>query len=180
MAVLKLPALKLLKTPEILLKYGKPGDQQNFTVVELPFPMIVAWDKTTKIKRFTCHKLIAPALRQVYVDILSEYGLPEIEKLGINIFGGCFNHRPKRGTENSYNNAIKAGDLNKAASFLSVHSWAIAVDMDPERNKLTETRLTARFARPAYKKMIDCFYRNGFVGLGPEKDYDWMHFQIGS
>ena len=180
MAVSTLSPTKLLKTPEILSKYGKPGDQQNFAVVEVPFLMIVAWDRATKIRRFTCHKLIAAQLRQVYVDILSEYGLPEIERLGINIYGGCFNHRPKRGTENSYTNAIKAGDLNKAASFLSVHSWAIAIDMDPDRNKLHENHTTARFARPAYKKMIDCFYRNGFVGLGTEKDYDWMHFQIGS
>ena len=84
-----------------------------------------------------------------------------LKELGIDLFGGCFNYRKKRN-----------------GSAMSMHSWGIAIDLDPARNKLNETKRTARFARPEYKKMIDIFYDNGFISLGREYNYDYMHFEI--
>ena len=99
-------------------------------------------------------------LGNVFTEILEVYGLAKIQELGIDLFGGCFAFRAMRG-----------------GSDYSRHSWGIAIDLDPERNQLKETNKTARFARPEYKPMIDIFYKHGFINLGVEKNYDWMHFE---
>jgi len=153
----------MLTTAELIKNYGKPTENGSpyLTKLELPYPMVLAWDKTKKVKSLQCHKLIKDKLKAVFDEILAEYGLAEIQKLGIDIYGGCFNYRQMRG-----------------GSDWSKHSWGVAIDLDPERNLLKETSKTARFARPEYKKMIDIFYKHGFLSLGREKNYDWMHFEI--
>jgi len=45
-------------------------------------------------------------------------------------------------------------------------------------NQLKWNHTRALFAKPEYKPMIDIFYKNGFIGYGPEKDYDWQHFEL--
>lgn len=149
-------------TSQYILKFGLPNQTGKgyLTVIDLPYPMRIAWDKKTSIKRISCHKAIAEPLKKVFSDILAYYGLEQIQKLGIDLFGGCFNFRQMRGGTN-----------------YSVHAWGLAIDLDPERNLLKETSKTARFARPEYKPMIDIFYKHGFISLGREKNYDWMHFQ---
>ena len=152
----------MLKTNEILNKYGKPNQNGTYLVsIKLPYPMRLAWDKNTKVNTIRCHKLVAQNFTNVFNDLLNHYGLAKIQELGIDLFGGCFNFRAMRG-----------------GSDYSRHSWGIAIDLDPERNQLKETSKTARFARPEYKPMIDIFYKYGFVNLGVEKNYDWMHFEI--
>lgn len=157
------PKGKLLSTSEIIKKYGQPGDTKNFTIIDLPYPMRVSWDLKSTIKKMQCHKKVATNFVNVFQDILSHYGLSEIQRLGIDLYGGCYNFRQMRG-----------------GTSWSVHSWALAIDLDPARNLLHETKKTARFARPEYKPMIEIFYKHGFINLGIEKNYDFMHFQIGS
>ncbi len=153
----------MITTQRAIKKYGKPtqSGELYLTSIHLPYPMRLAWDKKTTVKTMRCHELIAERLLAVFDEILSTYGLSEIQRLGIDLFGGCFNFRAMRG-----------------GSDYSRHSWGIAIDLDPERNLLHETSRTARFARPEYKPMIDIFYKHGFVSLGREKNYDWMHFEI--
>ena len=152
-----------MTTNQIIKKYGKPNETGAgyLVTIDLPYPMRLAWDLETKVTRMRCHRLVADKFLAVFNDLLNHYGYEEIKRLGIDLFGGCFNFRKMRG-----------------GSAWSTHSWAIAVDLDPARNKLKETKRTARFARPEYKPMIDIFYKHGFESLGIEKDYDWMHFQI--
>jgi len=153
----------MITTQQAKAKYGMPTQSGSayLVTIQLPFPMRLAWDKSTKVKTMRCHKLIADKLKAALSEILDVYGLPKIQELGIDLFGGCFNFRAMRG-----------------GSDYSRHSWGIAIDLDPERNQLHETSKTARFARSEYKAMIDIFYKHGFFSLGREKNYDWMHFEI--
>jgi len=152
----------MITTKQAVNIYGKPTQQGSYlTTIKLPYPMRLAWDKKTTVKTMRCHKLVADEFTKVFNEILQVYGLKKIQELGIDLFGGCFNFRAMRG-----------------GSDYSRHSWGIAIDLDPERNQLKETSETARFARPEYDAMIDIFYKHGFISLGREKNYDWMHFEI--
>jgi hypothetical protein len=152
----------MITTSQLIKDFGKPNEEGIYlTTIDLPYPMRLAWDKKTTVKKMRCHQLVATNFTEVFKDLLAHYGLPKIQELGIDLFGGCFNFRAMRG-----------------GSDYSRHSWGVAIDLDPERNLLKETSKTARFARPEYKPMIDIFYKHGFVSLGKEKNYDWMHFEI--
>ena len=154
----------MLTDAQIIAKYGQPGDPDNLTVIQLPYPMKIAWDLAKTVNRIQCHAKIAGALLEVFHELLASYGLAELQRLGIDLFGGCVNVRLQRGSKTKW----------------SRHSWGIAIDLDPVRNKLKESAKTARFARPEYKAMNDIFYKHGFVGLGREQNRDFMHFEIGS
>ncbi|MCX6244604.1 MAG: M15 family metallopeptidase [Bacteroidetes bacterium] len=152
----------MITTEELFQKYGTPNETGSpyLVKIKLPYPMVLSWDKNQQVNSISCHGMIADSLLKVFNEILTEYGLSQIQELGINIYGGCFNFRKMKG-----------------GNEWSRHSWGVAIDLDPERNQLHETKETARFARPEYQKMIDIFYRNGFLSLGVEKNYDWMHFE---
>lgn len=153
----------MITKDQIISKYGKPNERGlgYLTTINIPYPMRLAWDKDVIVNRISCHKLIAENLTNVFYELLKTYGLDTIKDLGIDIYGGCFNFRKMRGG-NSW----------------STHSWGIAIDLDPDNNRLEQKADTARFARPEYKTLINTFYKHGFENLGVERNYDWMHFQI--
>jgi hypothetical protein len=151
-----------MTTQEAIKRFGQPNEAGTYlTTIDLPYPMRIAWDVNTTVKKIRCHKLVAENFKAVFSELLEVYGYEKIKELGIDLFGGCFNFRKMRG-----------------GTSYSMHAWGIAVDLDPARNKLKETSRTARFARSEYKQMIDIFYKHGFISLGVEKNYDWMHFEI--
>lgn len=150
-----------MTSANIMKTYGQPGDEKNMTIITTPFPLVIAWDTKITTTKMKIHKLAADSMKAILKELLDTYGLAEIQRLGINLFGGTYNFRQMRG-----------------GTEWSVHSWALAIDLDPSRNGLKATSKTAQFAKPEYKKMIDIFYKYGWYSLGREKNYDWMHFQF--
>ncbi len=132
----------------------------NQVILTLPYVMRLAWAPSERIRRFSCHARVHDAFLRVFTQTLQTYGEDRIRELRLDLFGGCLNVRKMRG-----------------GSLMSMHSWGIAVDLDPENNALQMTRAEATFARPDY----DAFWRivesEGLVSLGRVKNFDWMHFQ---
>lgn len=154
--------MALLTDAQIIAKYGQPGNADNFTIIQLPYPMRIAWDPKVTVMKMQCHELVADRFEAVFTDLLKTYGFDEIKRLGIDLFGGCVNVRTMRGSKTKW----------------SRHSWGIAIDLDPARNQLKWGKDKAVFAKPEYKPMMDIFYKNGFLNYGIQMNYDFQHFEI--
>ena len=91
----------MITTERLLSKYGQPSETGSpyLAKITLPFPLILSWDKTKKVNTLYCHKLITGNLTNVFNELLSTYGLEEIQRLGIDLYGGCFSFRKMRGGE---------------------------------------------------------------------------------
>lgn len=151
----------MLTDSQITAKYGQPGDVDNLVTLNFPYPMRIAWDVKISITKTQCHKLVHDNFKAVTDDLLAHYGLPELQRLGIDLFGGLYNFRKMRGG-------------NK----WSRHSWAIAWDLDPVRNGLKAKWKNAQFSKPAYTPMVDIHYSHGFFSYGKERNFDSMHWEI--
>lgn len=138
--------------------FGAPSASQ--TMLQLPFPMVLGWDLKTKITRFSIHSKVEQSAKRALDRTHAHYGYERIKDLGLDRFGGCLNHRPMRGGSN-----------------LSMHSWGIAIDFDPERNQLRWGRDRARMARAEYRPFLDFWEQEGWISLGRERNFDWMHVQ---
>jgi hypothetical protein len=154
----------MLTDEQIIAKYGQPGDLKNIVKLDLPFPFryVVAADKFATVKSMQCHKLVKENFLSVFNDLLTYYGLLELERLGIDLYAGCLNVRLMRGSKTKW----------------SRHSWGIAIDHDPLRNGLKTKWADAQFSKPSYVFMVDTYYKHGFMSYGKEKNYDAMHFEI--
>lgn len=127
-------------------------EENNIGLIQLPFPMTLAWDHTTSVSHMRCHKLMMPIFSDVLDQILQQ-GLSSL----VSYFGGCFMYRPER-----------------ASHRLSVHSWGIAIDLNPETNKMgtagdIDLRVVSIF------KSADFTWGGDFLDQARK---DPMHFQF--
>jgi hypothetical protein len=128
--------------------------------VPSPWRLKIAWDLSQSRGHFRVHQKVADSLAEVLERVHEHYGPAEIDRLRLNVFGGDYNARRKRG-----------------GSSMSTHSWGIAIDFDPENNKLEWGRDRARLARPEYDDWWKIWEREGWVSLGRTRNFDWMHVQ---
>jgi hypothetical protein len=152
----------MLTDSQIIERYGQPGDPTQLTVIDLPYPMKISWDLSKTVTRMQCHKKAAEPFSNVFNQLLAHYGLPELQRLGIDLFGGCVNVRLQRGSKTRW----------------SRHAWGIAIDLDPARNGLKTKWKDSQFAKPEYQKMHEIFEANGFINYGKVRQNDTMHFEL--
>ena len=145
-------------TPEFDAFYGPRGS--GLIRLQLPYTMRLAWDTGTQVNSFFCHGKVHDSLFRVLSKVRDHYGEDEIRRLRLDLYGGCYNERPIRG-----------------GTKWSMHSWGIAVDFDPARNKLEWGRDKAAFASAEYKKWWEFWEEEGWVSLGRQRNFDWMHVQ---
>lgn len=142
--------------------YGRMGN--HLKRLKLPYPMRLAWDLDHVVESFSVHEKVHDSAERCFQRIRLEYTESERENLGMNIFSGCLSApRKKRG-----------------GSTWSMHCWAIAIDFDDTHNRLRWHKNRARLARADCERFWQIWESEGWMSLGREKDYDWMHVQAAS
>lgn len=147
------------KQSECMSFYGRPGTNQ--VSLQLPYPMRIAWEPKQIVKSWSCHAKVHDNFERIFQRTLDHYGMEKIKELRLDMWGGTLNVRRMRG-----------------GSSWSMHSWGIAVDIDPDNNQLKWGRDRATLAKPVYNKFWEFVYDEGAISLGKERNYDWMHFQF--
>lgn len=138
----------------------KAWETQYLTIITTPYPMRLSWDTKKTVTRITCHVKVADSLQRVLKGILAHYGNDPkaVHAAGMDLFGGCYNFRLKRG-----------------GSTLSIHSWGAAIDLDPARNGLGVPYDASKGMMPP--EVVKIFTNAGWQWGGLWTRPDAMHFQ---
>ena len=114
------------------------------------------------ITHFSCHEKVAVSAQAIFDKAFDHYGAEKLKELRLDVFGGCFNDRLKRGSTTER----------------SMHAWGIAIDLDPAKNQLRMHKSQAEFGGAEYNEWWKIVASEGGYSLGVHHDYDWMHFQF--
>ncbi|MBT9370261.1 peptidoglycan-binding protein [Rhizobium sp. CSW-27] len=146
------------KQDDCMSFYGAVGSRQ--TTIDLPYSMVLAWDRAIRVRKMTLHEVVAASAMRVLHQVAEIYTERERADLGLDVFGGSLNVRRMRG-----------------GSAYSMHSWGIAIDFDPERNGLQVKAPAARLSHPDAVPFWEAWEAEGWISLGRARDFDWMHVQ---
>lgn len=137
----------------------KAWESGNLVRITPPYKLVLAWDTKRQVSTILVHKKCADSLLRILTAIKDHYKTQEaIDKARMNLFGGVYNFRLMRGGSN-----------------LSIHSWAAAIDLDPERNGLGKKWVDGKGMMPT--PVVKAFEAEGWVWGGKWKRPDAMHFQ---
>ncbi|MHA1528973.1 MAG: M15 family peptidase [Alphaproteobacteria bacterium] len=144
--------------------YGPHGEKNGFTppmrTVTCPWRLRLSWNLAQGTRRIGCHEKAADSLSRVLTEVFRHYGEADVARLRLDVYGGCYNPRKKRG-----------------GSTWSTHAWGVALDFDPDNNQLRWGRDKASFAHPDCDAWWNIWEDEGWVSLGRVKNFDWMHVQ---
>lgn len=143
--------------------YGNPATAagnasakwEKESLVLISCPWVLRYDGKP-VKGIRIHKKCAESLSRVLNRIWERCGKSqaEVDRIGMSVYGGSYNFRKMRG-----------------GSSLSMHSYGCAVDFDPARNALGNSK-------PAMdRRVIEEFEREGWEWGGHWSRPDGMHFQ---
>lgn len=144
---------------EIKELYGDPQhpdaewERENLSRFRLPFPMKLSWDTNTVVTLVTAHKLVGEAMMDALEEIRDYRGEAYLQQNRLDLFGGIYNPRKKRGIDE-----------------WSTHAWGIAIDINPHRGPLGQPSTMPEF-------IVEAFVKRGFEWGGNWKRIDAQHHQ---
>lgn len=140
----------MVTSNECFKKFGEPNinfERKWMTLWDVPIELEIG----VIPKKIYCNKLLVKPLEKAFKNLIEKGFVSELKT-----WDGCFNVRLKRGL-----------------SSYSLHSWAVAIDVNAAWNGLNvKPVLTEGF--------VKCFTDAGFEWGGNWTRKDGMHFQLNS
>lgn len=149
-------------------KFGDPTttfDEGKYLSV-WDVPEYIEQNIPTIPRRIYCnHQMVVP-LEVAFLNVIDR-GLKD----KIKTWDGCYQVRPIRGYKSTVTKLINQGKEKEAMRYMSIHSWAVAIDINAAENGLgKEPKLSP--------ELVNCFKDAGFDWGGDWKRKDGMHFQL--
>lgn len=153
-------------------KYGHPSEKINLVMWDVPVELEVGIIP----KKIFCNKDLIKPLENAFRNLIKTGCVHELIT-----YDGCYNFRPIRGYETKYHTLMEENLIEQAVKYLSVHSWACAIDLNASHNPLglSYGQIKTKGLVPLSEAFLQCFRDAGFdCGGDWEARPDRMHFQL--